>query len=180
MKFAQISAFATHWNPSQEVILLLFLSTKRRRDLSVVEGTSQPVTVSKKWKNPSSTLGRKRTWVSAGPSMIFDLFPRPAAWVPAPGGHRSQITEKALLLLYWSLSWQISILESNLFPWNSHHIQTFLKGSKNADWVSYEHFEKSRFDKFSNSHKGGGEMLFFPFFPLIFSCSQSGNHPVKT
>jgi len=30
-----------------------------------VEGTSQPVTISKKWKNPSSALCRKRTWVQA-------------------------------------------------------------------------------------------------------------------
>ncbi len=29
------------------------------------EGTSQPVTISKKWKNPTSTLLRKRTWVQA-------------------------------------------------------------------------------------------------------------------
>jgi hypothetical protein len=29
------------------------------------EGTSQPVTISKKWKNPTSTLTRKRTWVQA-------------------------------------------------------------------------------------------------------------------
>ncbi len=31
------------------------------------EGTSQPLTISKKWKNPSSTLSRKRIWVQALP-----------------------------------------------------------------------------------------------------------------
>jgi hypothetical protein len=33
----------------------------------LAEGTSQPVTISKKWKNPSSDLHRKRTWVQALP-----------------------------------------------------------------------------------------------------------------
>ncbi len=31
------------------------------------EGTSQPLTISKKWKNPSSTLCRKRIWVQVLP-----------------------------------------------------------------------------------------------------------------
>jgi hypothetical protein len=35
-----------------------------------VEGTSQPFTISKKWKNPSSALDRKRTWVQALPWLV--------------------------------------------------------------------------------------------------------------
>ncbi len=42
-----------------------------------LERTSQPVTISKKWKNPSSASGRRRTCIYTGPSVIFDLFPRP-------------------------------------------------------------------------------------------------------
>jgi hypothetical protein len=37
-------------------------------DFWPAEGTSQPVTISKKWKNPSSALRRKRTWIQALPA----------------------------------------------------------------------------------------------------------------
>ncbi len=37
------------------------------------EGTSQPLTISKKWKNPSSAWRRKRSWVQA-------LFPIEKVW----------------------------------------------------------------------------------------------------
>jgi hypothetical protein len=40
------------------------------------EGTSQPVIISKKCKNPSYTFKQEKE-LSTGPSLIFDLFPRP-------------------------------------------------------------------------------------------------------
>ncbi len=43
------------------------------------EGTSQPVTISKKWKNPSSTLRRKRTWVHALPWVSTGSLGLPAS-----------------------------------------------------------------------------------------------------
>ncbi len=52
---------------------------------------SQPFTISKKWKNPSSALRRRRTGVQALPA-IFDLFPWPTGL-----RHRSQITEGPVL-----------------------------------------------------------------------------------
>ncbi len=39
------------------------------RNFYWVEGTSQPFTISKKWKNPSSALPRKRTWIQALPPL---------------------------------------------------------------------------------------------------------------
>jgi hypothetical protein len=47
---------------------------------SMVEDTSQPVTISKKWTNPSSALHRKRTWVQALP-----WFSRGSLGLPASG-----------------------------------------------------------------------------------------------
>ncbi len=45
---------------------------------SGVEGTSQPITISKKWKNPSSERPRKRTWVQALPWFSTCSFGLPA------------------------------------------------------------------------------------------------------
>ncbi len=61
------------------------------------EGTSQPVTISKKWTNPSSTLFRKRTGVHA-----LQGFLTCSLGVVASLGHRSEITEgtQALLLYF--------------------------------------------------------------------------------
>jgi hypothetical protein len=43
------------------------LSCLKKLVFSKREGTSQLVTISKKWKNPSSALRRRRTWVQALP-----------------------------------------------------------------------------------------------------------------
>ncbi len=59
---------------------------------SAVEGTCQPVTISKKWKNPSSALRRKRTWVHRHLPLIFSPFSHPTSLK-----HRSQITEEPVL-----------------------------------------------------------------------------------
>jgi hypothetical protein len=61
------------------------------------EGTSQLVTISKKWKNPSSILLRKKTWVQA-----LQWFLTCSLGLLASLGHRSEITEgtQALLLYF--------------------------------------------------------------------------------
>jgi hypothetical protein len=58
-----------------------------------VEGTSQPVTISKKWKNLSSASRRKRTLSTDRP--FHDFQPVPSAYQPQ--AHRSQIMEGPVL-----------------------------------------------------------------------------------
>jgi hypothetical protein len=52
------------------------------------EGTSQPIAISKKWKNPSSPLHRKRTGAQAL-SWFSTFYLSLPAW-----GHKSQIMER--------------------------------------------------------------------------------------
>jgi hypothetical protein len=56
------------------------------------EGTNQPITISKKWKNPSSALRRN---LSTGPSVIF-FYLCLRCWHTGLG-HRSQIREGPVL-----------------------------------------------------------------------------------
>ncbi len=80
------------------------------------EGTSQHVTIFEKWKNPTSALHRKRTWVQAlpgfstwgkslysgpspGPSVICDLLSRPRAQISNQG---RACTHALLPYLMWS------------------------------------------------------------------------------
>jgi hypothetical protein len=57
-----------------KVPAMLYLGSSDRR-----EGTSQPVTISKKWKNPSFTFRRKRTWVHALPWVSTGSLGLPAS-----------------------------------------------------------------------------------------------------
>ncbi len=81
------------------------------------EGTRQPVTISKKWINPSSALQRKQTWVQALLLYIRNrraiTFIRPwdfhqATWAI----HAEETSRKLDRLIYWSIWCALSTKKS--------------------------------------------------------------------